>query len=329
MYIIPHFITGLLKFLYQNPRPYWINPKITIIGCEMGYGNPSGHSMSSMAFYLTLWHLIFDCSYLKKSIRIKYSALSVTALFILLIALSRLYLGAHSINQVIFGGSIGFLIYFFTFYVICIETNNYNQFKKFISIDIKYFSLVYSLTTFVTLLYFFLHNFKHNEEWEKSILLSNNKCSRVSANRKYENESLLSLPIFISSIFILLGIKYEISYIFKGDENSWIKCNFKQDTVNDDSLLSTITITQDTQWNHTNLVVSIIRLIVIVLLNAVALIPFLLVGFENNLFVVFIFKVLIPYSLLNFISFFVVKYICKKLRLVNIYVHTFFTEPSL
>jgi len=44
MYIIPHFITGLLKFLYQNPRPYWINPKITI-------------------FYLTLWHLIFDCSY--------------------------------------------------------------------------------------------------------------------------------------------------------------------------------------------------------------------------------------------------------------------------
>jgi len=295
----------------------------------MGYGNPSGHSMSSMAFYLTLWHLIFDCSYLKKNKRIKYSALSITALFILLIALSRLYLGAHSINQVIFGGSIGFLIYFFTFYVICVEANNNNQFRKFISIDIKYFTFAYLLITIVTFLYFFLHKFTHKEEWEKTILLSNKKCYAVSTNRKFENESLLSLPIFISSIFIVLGIQYEILYVFKGDENIWVKCNFKQETVDDESLLSTLTISKDTQWNHTNLVVSIVRLIVIFILNAVALIPFLLVSFDNNLYVVLIFKVFIPYSLMNFISFFVVKYLCKQLRLVNIYVHSFFTEPSL
>jgi len=204
-----------------------------------------------------------------------------------------------------------------------------NQFRKFISIDIKYFTLAYSLISIVTFCYFLLHNFKHNEEWEKSILLSNKKCSGVSPNRKYENESLLSLPIFISSIFIVLGIKYEILYIFKGDENSWVKCNFKQDTVDDESLISTLTISKDTQWNHTNIIVSILRLIVIFLLNAVSLIPFVLVSFDNNLYVVFIFKVLVPYSFMNFISFFVVKYCCKKLRLVNLYVHTFFTEPSL
>ena len=38
-------LMGFLKNYYGEPRPYWVDKDIEALGCTVGFGNPSGHSM--------------------------------------------------------------------------------------------------------------------------------------------------------------------------------------------------------------------------------------------------------------------------------------------
>ena len=46
------YITNLFKMIYRNGRPYWESEILDVV-CNSGYGNPSGHSVTSTAYYLT------------------------------------------------------------------------------------------------------------------------------------------------------------------------------------------------------------------------------------------------------------------------------------
>lgn len=96
----------LFKFILQRPRP----SDFRIIE-ESGYSFPSGHSMVSMAFYGFLIYLIY------KKINNKYlkwGLISFLALLIVLIGISRIYLGVHYTSDVLAGFliSIAYLILF-------------------------------------------------------------------------------------------------------------------------------------------------------------------------------------------------------------------------
>jgi hypothetical protein len=73
--------------------------------CQTGHGNPSGHTLFAFLFTLTLF---FDFIRHWKNLFAK--SVTFLAFNICLpstIAYSRLYMGVHSLNQVIFGGLIG------------------------------------------------------------------------------------------------------------------------------------------------------------------------------------------------------------------------------
>ena len=78
-----------------------------------GYGNPSGHALSSSCLYLSFWYMLSDLiSGLIKNNKklfniVKYTILTVSLGIVYLIMTSRIYLGVHSINQIIFGFFIG------------------------------------------------------------------------------------------------------------------------------------------------------------------------------------------------------------------------------
>ena len=98
-----------LKFLIQRPRPEGYR-----LIEQSGFSFPSGHSMSSMAFYGFIIYLIYKRVEDKKKRRI------LTILFstlIILIGISRIYLGVHYASDVIAGFSVGlaYLILFCTF----------------------------------------------------------------------------------------------------------------------------------------------------------------------------------------------------------------------
>ncbi len=84
-----------LKNLVQRPRPQF-HP--LVIAKDFSF--PSGHAMDSFVFYLTLSYLFFHLSKNKK-IAMIITALSL--ILILLIGISRIYLGVHYPTDVVAG----------------------------------------------------------------------------------------------------------------------------------------------------------------------------------------------------------------------------------
>jgi len=95
-----------LKFIIQRPRPTEYNLII-----ENGFSFPSGHSMVSMAFYGYIIYLIYKNI---KNNYLKWGLITILALIIILIGISRIYLGVHYASDVLAGFliSIAYLILF-------------------------------------------------------------------------------------------------------------------------------------------------------------------------------------------------------------------------
>ena len=107
--IIITILNQALKIIVQRPRP----TEYRIIN-EAGYSFPSGHSMVSMAFYGFLIYLIY------KNIKNKYLKISliiILSLLIIMIGISRIYLGVHYTSDVCAGFlvSLSYLIIYINF----------------------------------------------------------------------------------------------------------------------------------------------------------------------------------------------------------------------
>ncbi len=93
--ILATSLNQILKFVIQRPRP----TKYRIVDAS-GYSFPSGHSMVSMAFYGFLIYLIYR--YVKNKY-LKTILILILALVIVLIGISRIYLGVHYTSDVCAG----------------------------------------------------------------------------------------------------------------------------------------------------------------------------------------------------------------------------------
>ena len=109
-------LNQLLKFFFERPRPIDL-----MIIQETGYSFPSGHSMVSMAFYGFIIFLIWK--YIKNK-KLKWIYTIILGILIILIGISRIYLGVHYASDVIAGFyiSIAYLIIFTT--IIANKLNN-------------------------------------------------------------------------------------------------------------------------------------------------------------------------------------------------------------
>eukprot|EP00356_Strombidium_inclinatum_P011479 CAMPEP_0170480330 /NCGR_PEP_ID=MMETSP0208-20121228/1212_1 /TAXON_ID=197538 /ORGANISM="Strombidium inclinatum, Strain S3" /LENGTH=154 /DNA_ID=CAMNT_0010752861 /DNA_START=310 /DNA_END=771 /DNA_ORIENTATION=+ len=107
-------IMSYLKLAYHDPRPYMFSPNIEPISCSTGFGNPSGHSSASAVIALTLFLDTFHGYTHKSAISQKfytsaayYGWMLVGLYWAASIPFTRYLMGVHSLNQIVYGSSLG------------------------------------------------------------------------------------------------------------------------------------------------------------------------------------------------------------------------------
>ena len=94
--IFSTLIFGSCRQFFASVRPYWISPELYNGVIEKGYGMPSGHTQNAVVFWGGLaWSL--------RDIFVSFIAVAM----IVIIAISRMYLGVHFPIQIVWGIILG------------------------------------------------------------------------------------------------------------------------------------------------------------------------------------------------------------------------------
>jgi hypothetical protein len=92
-------IYSMFKLMFHLPRPYWVDARVKALAIEPSFGFPSGHAQMAAS----VWGLLG-----LSTRKVKWIIASIV--LILIIAISRLYLGVHFLSDVIGGLVLGLLL---------------------------------------------------------------------------------------------------------------------------------------------------------------------------------------------------------------------------
>ena len=293
------YLTNLFKIIYRNPRPYWKSDRLDIV-CNSGYGNPSGHSVIGLSFYLVLSHVITNFDFFRKKRKGQILRVIIFVFFsilIFLIIISRFFLSAHSINQIIYGTLLGIGIYFLEIHIISYHTYSSKDFIKHIinkNVIFIYF-IIYALLLGLLLVAYFC--FDDNKILENFIFENIFNGERCHTKRKYQ---VLKTTGFTQALGItsLIGAHLGIIlliYVLK-------KFKYKIDNIN--------------KFNRTSIKKWFIRLPILIL-SGIFVIFYFAVPKSSPLSIIVIFKFALPFFLTAFSLYFFGVFISVSFNLVN------------
>jgi undecaprenyl-diphosphatase len=122
-------LSAELKALFDRPRPEPLAWDLAIFGSPIDFpaspSFPSGHAVTSVILFGTLAYLVVR---LEPTVTLRRITLAVAALLILLIGLSRVYLGVHYPSDVLAGYLAGFV--WATFAAFATELVRYLVYRK-------------------------------------------------------------------------------------------------------------------------------------------------------------------------------------------------------
>ena len=293
------YLTNLFKIIYRNPRPYWKSNRLDIV-CNSGYGNPSGHSVIGLSFYLVLSHVFTNFEFFRKNKKGQILRIIIFCFFsvlIVLIIISRFFLSAHSINQILYGILLGFGIYFLEIHIISYHTYSSKQFINHIvgqNIVLIYFIIYAFLLGLLLVIYFCFDDDKFLENFIFANIFNGERCDK---KRKYQvlKTTGFTQALGITSIIgAHLGIILLI-YVLK-------KFNYKIDNLN--------------EFNRTSIKKWFMRLPILIL-SVIFVILYIAVPKSSPLAIIVIFKFALPFFLTAFGIYFFGVFICVRFNLVN------------
>jgi hypothetical protein len=292
--IYSSYLTNTFKMIYQSDRPNWHSNYLTF-SCKYGYGNPSGHSITCTALYLSLSHIL-EYFYKIKGIQ-KIIIFTFFIIFSLLIIISRVILAEHSVNQVIYGFSLGLGLYYILIH--CIGYHKYSSFKFFRHIRKKKINTIYYiihifLLIFTILIYIFIEP-KDTSKFEYNIF-NGVRCKIKDPYVKYNNDGLFQSLSITSLIGAQLGLN--ILFIILKSQNYLINASI-------------------IEWNKTKDLTHYFLRIPIILISSIGVIFFYIIPGDFPLFFIFLFKSAVPFFLGMLGIHFIGIYICISLKISN------------
>lgn len=288
------YLTNTLKMIYQSDRPNWHSDYLTF-SCNYGYGNPSGHSLTSISLYLSLSHVLVK--YFKINGTFKKLLFIFFILFSVLIALSRFILAAHSLNQILYGFLLGLGLYYILIHIIGYHKYSSVEYLRHIrktKVKYIYYCFHILLLIFTILIYLFLPS-KDNSNTEENIF-NGKRCKIKNDYSKYKNDGLFQ-SLSITSI---IGAQIGIDLLFK-------ILKIKNYLIN----VSII------EWNKKKFIKKIILRIPIIMISSIGIILYFIIPGNLPLIFIFIFKSAIPFliSMIGIHSIGI--YLCIILKIAN------------
>lgn len=153
---ISNAINAMLKILFHTPRPYWVSSEVKAFASSRSFGMPSGHAQTSLTFM----------GYIGASLK-KRSLWVICIPIIILVAISRLYLGVHFLTDILAG-------WFFAIVILLAFLHYEKSFSEWFlqkPIGIRIIFALCTSFTFVILsqmieiIVFNLHNWQVPAEW--------------------------------------------------------------------------------------------------------------------------------------------------------------------
>lgn len=144
------YMQGTLKMIYAQPRPYMLHTEIHAYSCIPDFGRPSGHALSSTVVFLMIYHYYIhekedETTNFKTTIW-NYLSLILVLCVIAIVCLSRIFLGVHSLGQILLGLSYGMLLYLL--YINCVDDFIDETFRKYSDKTLKVHNFTTALITF-------------------------------------------------------------------------------------------------------------------------------------------------------------------------------------
>jgi membrane-associated phospholipid phosphatase len=285
------YFDNVFKLIYTNPRPYWVDPTIAL-SCESGYGNPSGHAMLASTLYLTAWHFLTNFLNFRNT-RMKLIMFFVYLLVVLLIMISTIYLGIHSINQALYGALLGVGLYYVHLKILNVhEMRSKAFFAFFRNKKVMVFFILLHLFCIALLITVYCITNPDITPWMRNIKRA---CTNVELYRSFNNEALLGGLVILA----IMGTHYGVTVL---------AVKFNQEYPEKEISLN--------RWNLTSWKNSILKLLLFIPFTF-PMILFLVIPGDIDIALIFLFKITIPYLLTSFLCYFCYVYACLKFGIAN------------
>ena len=153
-------LNTIIKIAFHGPRPYWIDTHVQAYSTEISFGVPSGHSQNAVVVWGKL------AAWLRKA-----WVWIVAVALIVLIGLSRMYLGVHFPHDVLLGWGIGALLLWILLIIEVPLTNWLHNFRPTQQILIAFGASILMVLLGV-LVRSVLGNWSMPEEWMQNAFLA-------------------------------------------------------------------------------------------------------------------------------------------------------------
>jgi membrane-associated phospholipid phosphatase len=202
-------ICNIFKLSFGNGRPYLIDnldARTINEACSSGYGNPSGHSFRATSTFLAFSQCIIDIwelGYLSSTF-----IYILAAILIFLINFSRVILGVHSIDQTIFGDTLGFCLFFIIFHIIKPHKREPKKFfENFLTLKYHVFNLIAFVVIFTySLVLSIVFNREGEDEFEMMKENLKDLCPKAKDNTILTRDCIYKSLYFTAYFGMVLGI---------------------------------------------------------------------------------------------------------------------------
>ena len=301
------YLHDLLKLIYSDPRPFWLNTVLFQGKCETSYGNPSGHSLMSFYFYLSFSYYLCQIKKISSKNTYKISIYCLALLIASLTAFSRLALGVHSVDQVLYGSLLGifaFLIFAFMFRIYNMPLNHYLKFYR----EKKYINVFITINILLIIFPFVIYGLIDVEkDLKKYELVMAKKCPDIEEYKLYSHNCLAESLIILLLCGVYLG-QFIFWYLVSKNKNQLIEDN--KDNPNFNKNEDYLTLEESiNHWNihllngikNINKAIKVCGIVVIILIPGIfyLIIP----GKNNSLGNIFLFKIGLPLFFIGFLAF--------------------------